>query len=66
MKIRPANRNDIPLILSFIQRKAQFDRDIGAFSGVLQVSPLIVGTVGVGTLPSDYNIAKTNAFIETF
>jgi GNAT superfamily N-acetyltransferase len=38
MKIRLATPNDVSLIFSFINKKAHFDRSIGAFSGQLQVS----------------------------
>jgi GNAT superfamily N-acetyltransferase len=38
MQVRTATIADVPLIFSFIQKKAAFDRNIGAFSGVLQVS----------------------------
>ncbi|MBD2203943.1 GNAT family N-acetyltransferase [Calothrix sp. FACHB-1219] len=38
MKVRTATPEDVSLIFSFIQKKAEFDRNIGAFSGVLQVS----------------------------
>ncbi|MGI0494065.1 N-acetyltransferase family protein [Alkalinema pantanalense CENA528] len=38
MQIRAAKSNDVALIFSFIQRKADFDRAIGAFTGTLQVS----------------------------
>jgi len=38
MKVRSANPNDVSLILSFIQKKSEFDREIGAFSGELKVS----------------------------
>jgi GNAT superfamily N-acetyltransferase len=38
MKVRPATPDDVSLIYAFIQKKAEFDRGIGAFSGVLQVS----------------------------
>jgi GNAT superfamily N-acetyltransferase len=38
MKVRAATPNDVSLIFSFIQKKSEFDRDIGAFSGILQVS----------------------------
>jgi GNAT superfamily N-acetyltransferase len=54
MKIRPANPNDTSLIFSFIQRKAQFDRDIGAFSGVLQVSPEKISKTLFGKIPFAY------------
>lgn len=38
MKIRTATLDDVSLIFSFIQKKSEFDCNIGAFSGVLQVS----------------------------
>ncbi|MBW4478515.1 MAG: GNAT family N-acetyltransferase [Tolypothrix brevis GSE-NOS-MK-07-07A] len=54
MNIRPANPNDILLIFSFIQRKAEFDRYIGAFSGVLQVSPEKISKTLFGKTPFAY------------
>ena len=36
--VRFANVNDVPLIYSFIQKKSEFDREIGAFSGKLKTS----------------------------
>jgi GNAT superfamily N-acetyltransferase len=38
IKVRTATSNDVPLIFSFIQKKAEFDRNIGAFFGVLRTS----------------------------
>ncbi len=38
MKVRAANPDDVLIILSFIQKKSEFDRSIGGFSGTLQVS----------------------------
>jgi GNAT superfamily N-acetyltransferase len=38
IKIRSANADEASLVFSFIQKKSEFDRHIGAFSGVLQVS----------------------------
>ena len=38
MKIRTATFDDISLIFSFIQKKSEFDRNIGAFSGELKTS----------------------------
>jgi hypothetical protein len=51
MKVRSTNPNDVPLIFSFIQKKAAFDRNIGAFSGVLQVSEEKVRKTLFGTIP---------------
>lgn len=38
MNIRSANPDDVPLIYSFIKKKAEFDRNVGAFLGVLGVT----------------------------
>jgi GNAT superfamily N-acetyltransferase len=38
MRVRTAIPSDVGLIFSFIQKKATFDRQVGAFLGVLQVS----------------------------
>jgi len=38
IKVRTANLDDLSLIFSFIQKKSEFDRSIGAFSGELKVS----------------------------
>jgi GNAT superfamily N-acetyltransferase len=54
MKVRPATINDISLILSFIQKKSEFDRNIGAFSGVLQVSEDKIRKTLFGTIPFSY------------
>lgn len=54
MKVRPATPNDVPLIFSFIQKKSEFDRDIGAFSRVLQVSEDKIRKTLFGTIPFSY------------
>jgi GNAT superfamily N-acetyltransferase len=54
MKIRPATPEDISPILSFIQKKSEFDRQIGAFSGVLQVSEDKIRKTLFGTIPFAY------------
>lgn len=38
MRVRPAIVDDVPLIFAFIQKKAHFDRDIGAYGGTLAVT----------------------------
>ncbi|NER82091.1 MAG: GNAT family N-acetyltransferase [Leptolyngbya sp. SIO1D8] len=38
MDIRLATLKDVSLIFSFLQKKSDFDRNVGAFSGVLQVT----------------------------
>ena len=51
MKVRSATPNDVSLIVSFIHKKSEFDRDIGAFSGVLRVSEEKVRKTLFGTIP---------------
>ena len=38
IRVRTANLDDISLIYAFIQKKAEFDRSVGAYSGVIQTS----------------------------
>jgi GNAT superfamily N-acetyltransferase len=38
MRVRSATSDDVSLILLFIQKKSEFDRSVGAFSGVIQTS----------------------------
>jgi GNAT superfamily N-acetyltransferase len=54
MKIRSATVTDTPLIFSFIQKKSEFDRNIGAFSGVLQVSAEKISKTLFGIIPFAY------------
>ncbi len=54
MKVRTANPKDVSLILSFIQKKADFDRHIGAFSGILQVSEDKISRTLFSTNPFAY------------
>jgi GNAT superfamily N-acetyltransferase len=54
MKIRPATPDDGSLIFSFIQKKSEFDRNIGAFSGVLQVSEDKINKTLFGIIPFAY------------
>jgi GNAT superfamily N-acetyltransferase len=54
MKVRPATTKDVSLILSFIQKKSEFDRNIGAFSGVLRVSKDKIRKTLFGTIPFSY------------
>ncbi len=49
--IRPAVSADIPLILSFIQKKAEFDRQTGAFTGVLQTTEQRLQETLFGAMP---------------
>jgi GNAT superfamily N-acetyltransferase len=54
MKVRSAILEDTPLIFSFIQKKSEFDRNIGAFSGVLQVSEDKIRKTLFGIIPFAY------------
>jgi GNAT superfamily N-acetyltransferase len=54
MKVRSATPDDVPLIFSFIQKKSEFDRNIGAFSGVLQVSEGKLRKTLFGIIPFSY------------
>lgn len=54
MKVRPATLDDVSLIFSFIQKKSEFDRRIGAFSGVLQVSEDKIHKTLFGVIPFAY------------
>lgn len=54
MKVRSATPDDVSLIFSFIQKKSEFDRNIGAFSGVLQVSEDKIRKTFFGVIPFSY------------
>ena len=54
MKVRSATPDDVSLIFSFIQKKSEFDRNIGAFSGVLQVSEDKIRKTLFGIKPFSY------------
>ncbi|PZO41909.1 MAG: GNAT family N-acetyltransferase [Pseudanabaena frigida] len=54
MKVRAATPDDVSLIFSFIQKKAEFDQNIGAFSGVLQVSEEKIYKTLFGAIPFSY------------
>ncbi|MBC7883810.1 MAG: GNAT family N-acetyltransferase [Anaerolineae bacterium] len=54
MKVRSATPDDIAAIFSFIQKKAEFDRKIGAFSGILQTSEDKINKTLFGKIPFSY------------
>jgi hypothetical protein len=54
VKVRSATPDDVSLIFSFIQKKSEFDRNIGAFSGVLQVSEEKIRKTLFGIIPFAY------------
>ncbi|MBW4542783.1 MAG: GNAT family N-acetyltransferase [Myxacorys chilensis ATA2-1-KO14] len=54
MNVRSATPNDVSLIFSFIQKKAEFDRDVGAFSGLLQATEGKIRNTLFGESPFAY------------
>lgn len=60
MKIRPATVKDVSLIFSFIEKKSEFDRNIGAFSGVLRVSEDKIRQTLFGKVPFAYVLFVEN------
>jgi GNAT superfamily N-acetyltransferase len=54
INVRSATMDDVSLIFSFIQKKSDFDRDIGAFSGKLQVSEDKLRKTLFGSTPFAY------------
>jgi GNAT superfamily N-acetyltransferase len=54
MKVRTATPDDVSLIFSFIKKKAEFDRNIGAFSGMLRVSEEKIRKTLFGAVPFSY------------
>jgi GNAT superfamily N-acetyltransferase len=53
-QVRSATIADVALIFSFIQKKATFDRTIGAFSGSLRVSEEKIRKTLFGEMPFSY------------
>src|SRR5262245_22141235 len=54
LTIRSATPNEVPMILSFITRKSQFDRDMGSFTGTLQTSEEKIRHTFFGPRPFAY------------
>lgn len=52
--VRPATPNEVTLILSFIKKKSEFDRNIGSFSGTLRTSEEKIGHTIFGPRPFAY------------
>lgn len=63
IKVRSATPDDVFIIYSFIQKKSEFDRNVGAFSEVLQVSEDKLGKTLFGIIPfSHVLIAESSGF----
>ena len=54
MQVRPATSDDVSLIFAFIQKKSEFDRNIGAFTGELKVSEDKIRKTLFGKIPFSY------------
>jgi GNAT superfamily N-acetyltransferase len=54
MNVRAANSSDVPLILAFLQKKVEFDRSMGAFSGSLRSSEEKIHKTLFGAYPFSY------------
>lgn len=54
MRIRSATPDDVSLIFSFIKKKAEFDLNIGSFSGELRVSEEKIRKTLFGAIPFSY------------
>ena len=52
--VRSAAPNEVTVVLSFIKRKAAFDRNIGSFSGTLQTSEEKIHNTILGPKPFAY------------
>lgn len=59
--IRLATIDDVVLIYAFIQKKAEFDRNIGAFSGELRVSQEKIRRTLFNTIPFAYALFAETA-----
>jgi GNAT superfamily N-acetyltransferase len=64
MKVRTATPNDVSLIFSFIHKKAEFDRNIGAFSGVLEVTEDKISKILFGEIPFAYVLFVEDSGLE--
>lgn len=64
MKVRFATKDDVSRIFLFIQKKAEFDRDIGAFSGVLQVTEDKLLKILFGNIPFSYVLFAEDSGLE--
>jgi GNAT superfamily N-acetyltransferase len=64
MKVRSATADDVSLIVSFIQKKSEFDRNIGAFDGVLRVSKDKLRKTLFGAVPFAYVLFAESLDVE--
>jgi GNAT superfamily N-acetyltransferase len=64
MQIRSATPEDALLVFSFIQKKAEFDRNIGAFSGKLQVTEDKIRKILFGKIPFSHVLFAQDSGLE--
>lgn len=64
MRVRAATPNDVSLIFSFIRKKAEFDRNIGAFSGILQATEDKTRKTLFGKIPFSYVLFAEDSELE--
>lgn len=61
MHVRTANPDDVPLIFLFIQKKAEFDRHLGAFFDVLRTSEEKIYKTLFRSVPFSYVLFAENS-----
>ena len=61
IQVRIANPNDIPVIYTFIHKKSEFDRYVGAYSGTIQTSESKIRQTIFGTNPFAYVLLAENS-----
>ena len=61
MQVRSATSDDVSLIFSFIKKKSEFDRNIGAFTGELKVSEDKIRKTLFGNIPIAYVLFAENS-----
>jgi GNAT superfamily N-acetyltransferase len=61
IQVRIANPNDIPVIYTFIRKKSEFDRSIGAYSGTIQTSESKIRQTIFRTNPFAYVLLAENS-----
>ncbi len=64
LKVRPAAIAEAEMILSFIAKKSEFDRNIGAFSGKIETSVEKIRQTMFSTMPfAQVLFAEIDAFV---
>ncbi|MEH2208768.1 MAG: hypothetical protein V7K53_32650 [Nostoc sp.] len=61
MNVKTATPDDVPLIFSFIQKKAEFDRNLGEFFDVLRTSEQKIYKTLFISVPFSYVLFAENS-----